>query len=295
MSNEITTQKQSIIPVKERKFSAMLKTDGYQNLIAQTLHEPARRSRFIANISAAVATNPALQTCDAGSILSSALLGESLNLSPSPQLGHFYMVPFNDRKRDRKVATFVLGYKGYVQLALRSGAYHKLNVLEIRDQEFISWNPLTEELAVNMSDNDASRDTMPVHGYYVMFEYVNGFRKAMYWRKSKMIHHADNYSPAFKIVDYEKLQNGEIAPQDMWKFSSFWYKDFDGMALKTMLRQILSKWGIMSTELQTAFEKDEVQEVVSGTDSTNLFDSEQSAESTTPEKAVEPVDPESVF
>lgn len=282
LQNQASTQ--TIIPAKQAKFSAMLKTDGYQSLIAQTLQEPARRSRFIANISAAVATNPALQTCDAGTILSAALLGESLNLSPSPQLGHFYMVPFQDNKRGRTVATFVLGYKGYVQLALRSGVYRRLNVVEIREPEFVSWKPLTEELQANMSEDDAERDSMPVHGYYVMFEYLNGFTKAMYWRKSKMLAHAGRYSKAFKVAEYDRFVNGEVPASEQWKFSSFWYKDFDGMAMKTMLRQIISKWGIMSAELRNAFERDETI-AEPGKEPTGLFEAEDTAEEVSAEKA----------
>ena len=113
------------------KFSVAITTKGYQSLISNTLRDPARARRFTASITSAVAVNPALQECDAGTILAGALLGESLNLSPSPQLGQYYLVPFKQKaKYDRAgnlirpeivTATFVLGYKGYVQLALRSG------------------------------------------------------------------------------------------------------------------------------------------------------------------------------
>lgn len=89
-----------------------------------------------------------------------------------------------------------------------------------------------------------------------MFEYTNGFRKEMYWTKNKMLTHADKYAPAFSKSMYLKLIAGEIPQADMWKYSSFWYKDFDGMAFKTMLRQLISKWGIMSTEMSDAFVKD---------------------------------------
>ena len=90
-----------------------------------------------------------------------------------------------------------------------------------------------------------------------MFEYNNGFRKAMYWSKKKMMLHADKYSPAFSAAAYEKLLAGKIPKDDLWKYSSFWYKSFDDMAMKTMLRQLISRWGIMSIEMQTAYERDE--------------------------------------
>jgi recombination protein RecT len=89
-----------------------------------------------------------------------------------------------------------------------------------------------------------------------MFELVNGFRKTMYWSREKMIAHADRYSMAFSASAYKKILDGKIPQGDMWKYSSFWYKDFDGMAYKTMLRQLISKWGVMSIDLQAALDKD---------------------------------------
>lgn len=236
------------------KFSAMISSENYQKLINNTLGDPKRAQRFVATISSAVAVNPALQDCEAGSILSGALLGETLNLSPSPQLGQFYLVPFNSK--DTKKAQFILGYKGYIQLAIRSGQYQKLNVIEIKEGELNSFDPLTETIDCNLIDDWDKREKTPTIGYYAMFEYTNGFRKAVYWSKEKMLSHADKYSAAFSASAYKKILNNEISDKDMWRYSSFWYKDFDSMAKKTLLRQLISKWGIMSTEMQTAFEHD---------------------------------------
>lgn len=132
------------------KFSVAITTTGYQNLIKNTLNDPKRAARFTAAITSAVAVNPALQDCEAGTILAGGLLGESLNLSPSPQLGQYYLVPFKQKaKYDRSGnllkpactnAQFVLGYKGLVQLAIRSGQYKHLNVLEIKEGELVIWN-----------------------------------------------------------------------------------------------------------------------------------------------------------
>ena len=88
------------------------------------------------------------------------------------------------------------------------------------------------------------------------FEYLNGFRKVLYWSKEKMMNHADRYSAAFSRKAYENLIAGNIPQGKMWKYSSFWYKDFDSMAKKTMLRQLISKWGIMSVDMQVAYESD---------------------------------------
>lgn len=88
------------------------------------------------------------------------------------------------------------------------------------------------------------------------FELLNGFRKTLYISKEEMEQHANTYSKAFNLEDYKKLQAGQIPEKDLWKYSSFWYKNFDTMAFKTVLRQLISKWGIMSIQLQEAFTKD---------------------------------------
>ncbi len=131
--------------------------------------------------------------------------------------------------------------KGYIQLAIRSGQYRKLNVLEIKEGELIRFSPLEEDLEVRLIQDEGEREAAPTVGYYAMFEYINGFRKAIYWSREQMEAHAFRYSKS-----YQK-KNGK----------SFWEKDFDAMGKKTMLRQLISKWGIMSAELQTALEKDE--------------------------------------
>lgn len=223
-------------------------------------------TRFISSIISAVQTTPALQECTNSSILNAALLGEALNLSPSPQLGHFYMVPYTKKAKynrngelispEKTEAQFQLGYKGYIQLAIRSGYYKKLNVLAIKEGELVRYDQLNEEIEVNFIEDDIVREETPTTGYYAMFEYENGFRKAMYWTKRKMLAHADKYSKAFSADALGRLERGEVPEKEMWKYSSFWYKDFDGMALKTMLRQLISKWGIMSIELQKAVDGD---------------------------------------
>lgn len=262
----------SLVQHEEKKvpFTVQIQSKGYQNLINTTLRDKNTANRFIASITSAVSAKPALQECDAGTILSAGLLGEGLKLSPSPQLGQYYLVPFNDNKNKRKVAQFQLGYKGYIQLAIRSGQYKKLNVLPIKQGELIHFNPLEEEIEVQLIDNEIDRENAPTIGYYAMFEYVNGFKKAIYWSKEKMLSHADKYSAAFSVngstfstkngnktkVSFADYEAGNYNEKDSWMYSSFWYKDFDGMACKTMLRQLISKWGIMSIEMERAVTSD---------------------------------------
>lgn len=218
--------------------TAYLTQDAVKNQINQVI-SGKNGTRFISSVVSAVNNNPALQECTNQSILSAALLGESLNLSPSPQLGQYYMVPFNDKNKG-KVAQFQLGYKGYIQLAIRSGQYKKLNVLGIKEGELIRFDPLNEEIVVKLIEDEEAREQAPTIGYYAMFEYTNGFRKAMYWSRRKMEAHALKYSKGYQAK----------------KGYTFWEKDFDGMAYKTMLRQLISKWGVMSIDMVSAMDAD---------------------------------------
>ena len=275
MSNELTTQKQ--------KFSVAITTDTYKTLINNTLGDPERSRRFIAAITSAVAVNPDLQECTPGTILAGALLGESLNLSPSPQLGQYYLVPFKktlkgsdgktlyilnengehvlDEKGKWKAqtvtnATFVMGYKGYIQMAIRTNQYKDLDVLEIRDGEYLGRDPDTGKPRFRFIESDEDRYNKKVVGYLAYFEMLNGFKKTLFWSKSKMLNHADKYSPAFSAQMMLKIEKGEVPQDQLWKYSSYWYTDFDGMAKKTMLRQLLDKWGVMSADMQQAFVND---------------------------------------
>lgn len=253
VNNSLARQDQSM------KLSVYLQNDTVKKQINQVVGGK-NGTRFISSIVSAVQSTPALQECTSPSIVNAALLGEALNLSPSPQLGQFYMVPFDNKKKGCKEAQFQLGYKGYIQLAIRSGYYKKLNVLAIKEGELVRYDPLDEEVEVNLIEDDILREEAPTMGYFAMFEYENGFRKTLYWSKKKMLAHAEKYSFAFYknggARSLELLEQGKIPEKDMWKYSSFWFKDFDGMALKTMLRQLISKWGIMSIDLQNAIDKD---------------------------------------
>lgn len=236
VSNSLTTQKKST-------FSTFMTSDAVKNKINQMI-AGKDGGKFITSLISLVSNNPELAQCEHSTILASALLGESLKLSPSPQLGQFYLVPFKDNKNERIVAQFQLGYKGYIQLAIRSGYYKKLNVLAIKEGELINYNPLDESIEVKLIEDEEKRENANTIGYFAMFEYQNGFTKTLYWSKEKMQAHARKYSQAYR----KDLSKGT-------KYS-FWSKDFDGMGFKTMLRQLISKWGIMSVDFQTALTND---------------------------------------
>jgi recombination protein RecT len=134
----------------------------------------------------------------------------------------------------------VIGYKGVLQLAIRSGYYKKLNVLAIKEGELIRFDPINEEIEVRLIEDDEAREQAETIGYYAMFEYTNGFRKCIYWSKKKMEAHALKYSQGYRAK----------------KGFTFWERDFDAMAYKTMIKQLITKWGIMSIDMQTAMASD---------------------------------------
>ncbi len=234
MANKNSLQKQDINSLKLSTYLSAPAIAGKINSIVGG----ANGQRFITAIISATNTNKALQECTNVSIVNAALLGETLKLSPSPQLGHYYMVPYNNK--GTKEAQFQLGYKGYLQLAIRSGLYKKINVLAIKTGELVNYNPLDEEIEVHLIEDEETRENAGTIGYYAMFEYTNGFKKTLYWSKNKMENHALKYSKGYQAK----------------KGYTFWEKDFDAMAYKTMLRQLISKWGIMSIDMQNAMESD---------------------------------------
>lgn len=207
-------------------------------------------TRFVSSVVSAVQINPTLASCTHGSILNAALQGEALQLAPSPQLGQFYMVPYDKKEKVNgkwqvvgKEAQFQIGWKGYVQLAIRSGQYRKIVVNEIKTGE-CSYNPITEEIELHPIMDAAERENAEVIGYYAMFELVNGFRKELFTSKARMESHAKKYSQAYRTDLSKGYQNSK------------WTTDFDAMAKKTMIRKLIGKWGIMSVEMQQAYEKD---------------------------------------
>lgn len=238
---------------------------GFNNLINSDLmrtkiHQMVGATdsqEFITSITSAVNTNPALAECDPQTIISAALLGQSLHLKPSPQLGYFYMVPFNNRKKGTKEAQFQLGYKGLLQLAIRTSEYIDIDAIEIKEGEYKGRDKFTGRPKFEFVEDDDIRENLPVVGYMAYFEMKNGYIKRLYWSKTKMENHADTYSMAFDLEKYHDLQEGKIPQSEQWKYSSFWYKNFDEMAKKTMLRQLLSKHGLLSTEMQKAVESDQ--------------------------------------
>lgn len=233
------------VSTQQRKtgITTYLNNDAVKNNIISVVGEK-NSTRFISSVVSAVQVNPTLAQCTNGSILSAALLGEALQLTPSPQLGQYYMVPYDNSKTKNKEAQFQLGYKGYIQLAIRSGQYRKIVVSEVKEGEVKYYNPVTEEFSMDPILDTRERNKLQTVGYYAMFELMNGFRKELYWTKDMMQAHAETYSSGYR--------------NDIKKHTAytFWSKNFDAMAKKTLIRQLISKWGIMSIEMTRAYEND---------------------------------------
>lgn len=239
MSNEVQIQ-------QKQGINTYLQSDAVKKNIVSVIGKEESQ-RFISSVVSAVQTNPQLAECTNSSILSAALIGHSLKLPQSPQLQMFYLVPFNNKKKDAKgnettvkEAVFQLSYRGYLQLAMRSGQYKHIHACDIREGELKSYNPISEEYVFEAITDFEKRNAAPVVGYYAYFEMTNGYRKELYWSKEQMEAHAKRYSQSYRKG---------------WS-SSFWVSDFDAMALKTMIRQLVSKWGIMSVDMETAYQND---------------------------------------
>lgn len=223
------------------------KKDG-GNAVTQTvkslLNAPATQARFkeilrdrapqyMSSIINLVNSDPNLKQCEPMSVIAACMVAATLDLPVDRNLGYAWVIPYRDNKTGRMIATFQMGYKGYIQLALRTAKYKAINAIPIHEGELVSWNPLTEELVI---DFDA-RKSDAVIGYAGYFELVNGFKKTVYWTIDQIKAHRDRFS---------KQPNGKV-----------WREDFDAMALKTVIRNMLSKWGILSIEMQKAYTTDE--------------------------------------
>lgn len=269
-----TTPKQEVAPAqnnavaKKMPFSTFMSNVGTR-LISNAITDEKRKSQFIANIVSAVSNNPTLQECDQASVLSAALQADALHFPVNNSLGYCYLVPYGDKNSDIKKAQFQIGYKGYIQLAIRSGQYKNINVTEVKEGELNEYDPL-KGMSFNWINDYAKRKSLKTIGYAGEITLMNGFTKTIYISYEEMLDHANTYSQAFssgattkkyknkeyKLVSYDDYAKGKYDKKDEWLYSSFWYKNFDEMALKTVLRRMLSKWGIMSVEMEKAYDND---------------------------------------
>lgn len=233
MANEVQVQ-------QKQGINTYLQSEAVKKNVVSVVGEKDAQ-RFISSVVSAVQTNPQLAECTNSSILSAALLGQSLNLPQSPQIGMFYFVPYKNKDKGVTEAQFQISYKGLINLAIRSGQYKKINAVEVKEGELVAYNPFEDTYEFKPETDFKKREQLPTIGYYGFFELLNGYRKELYWSKEEMEAHAKRYSASYR--------NG-------WN-SSIWKSDFSKMALKTIIRQLISRFGIMSVEMQTAYTSDQ--------------------------------------
>lgn len=224
MTSEIATTDKS-------KVKNFLKSEVVQEQIKATLG--AKSSNFTASVLALVGQDELLRQAEPATVLSSALTAAALDLPINKNLGFAHIIGYKNNRKNTVEAQFQMGWKGFVQLAQRSGHYKTINTEVIHEGEIKSRNRVSGEIEFDWKDDDIRND-LPVIGYVAYFRLTTGFEKMLYMSKAEIEAHAKRYSQAYK------------AGYGPWK------DDFDAMALKTVVKQLISKWGPMSTELEKA-------------------------------------------
>ena len=239
MANEVTKSKVYSL----KTFNQTITSPATQKYLTDLLHE--RKGQFVSNLTALVANNANLQECEPYTLMFAALKATALSLPIEPSLGMAHVIPYKNKKRGVTEAQFQLGYKGFQQLALRTGQYKRINTTEVRQGELGKRNRLTGEIEWSWIEDEAKRLETPIIGYVNYFLLLNGFESTFYMSKEEMNAHALRYSQTYKsTISYIKEQ-------------SKWTTDFDAMALKTVIKLNLSKNGVLSTELQEAIRADQ--------------------------------------
>lgn len=241
LKNQLAEKSTQVVDPSKLGFKALMNTPAMKKKFTDILHE--KSDSFMGSLMTLVGGDNYLSQAEPMTIIASALKAATMDLPIDKNLGYAYVVPFN---RSEKVgnkwvkhneAQFILGYKGYIQLAQRSGQYKALNALAIYDGQLIDWNPLTEEFTFDYK----AKVSDEVIGYVGFFELLNGFKKTVYWTKQE--------------IESHRIKNAK--GYDKEKLSGAWVDNYDSMAIKTVLRNMLSKWGLLSVEMQSAITSDE--------------------------------------
>ena len=227
MANELTHKHFFNSPAVKQKFSEVLDGNGQQ---------------FVASLLSIVTNNNLLAKATNESIMTAAMKAATLKLPIEPSLGMAYIVPYNRNEKQGNTwvkineAQFQMGYKGFIQLAQRSGQIRNINCDIVYKEEFLRYDKVYGTLHLKEEQVDSGE----VEGYFASLELINGFRKMIFWKKEKVIAHAQKYSKT-----YDK-QIGDFKSGTSWK------TEFDAMAQKTLIKELLSKYAPLSTELQEA-------------------------------------------
>ncbi len=233
---------------KKKSFSAVISSDSAQQLIRASLRDDGAVKRFTGTLISVVKASEQLRNCDPGSIIAAALRGEGAGLIYGQG---YYVVPYKDK------AGYITSYKGWCQLAIATGLYADIDVLDVREGERKGRDPRTGKPIVDMSvyDTDEERELHPIIGVKAYFLLKDGYYREEYWSMGEVLNHANRYSPAFSRDLYEKWQRGEKLTKDETytiENGSPWYTSTMRMAKKTVLKSLLtSGFAPLSNEVKS--------------------------------------------
>jgi len=219
-----------------KQFNSFIANPRTQDYLSTVLED--KKASFVNNITALVTNNASLQVCKPDTLMFACLKATALDLPLDQNLGFAYVLPYRDNKKGETLAQFQMGYKGFVQLALRTGQFKTLNATEVREGELVDEDFVTGELTFKKADN---RESLPVIGYVAYFKLLNGFEKYLYMTAAEMKAHALRFSQTYK------KGYGLWADKQM----------FDSMARKTVLKLLLSKYAPLSVEMRDALKADQ--------------------------------------
>ena len=223
-----------------RSFNKMIVAPNTQAYLAGVLGE--RKGEFINNITALVSSSRQLQECEPTTLMFAALKATSLNLPLDPNLAQAHVIPFRNNKLGKTEAQFQIGWRGFVQLAIRSGQFQTINVTDIRQGEIQGYDLISGEMMVKAMPE---REKLPVEGYMAFFRLTNGFSKSLYMTAGEVEQHAKRYSQTYS------------SKNDYVRNSSKWTTDFDAMAKKTVLKLLLNRFAPLSVEMRDAVQSDQ--------------------------------------
>lgn len=231
MNNSNNNDKPSV------SLQAYIRSGGVQARIQELLQK--RAGEFTVSLMSVVNSNPVLQECPPDTVVKAALTAAGMNLPINPNLGFAYIIPYWNSKAKQYEAQFQMGYKGFIQLAQRSGQFKRINSSDVREGEYLGVDRRSGEVEVEFEKDDAKRAKLKVVGYLGYFRLLNGFEKESYMTVAELQKHGKRYSQSFK------------------KGYGLWVDDFDSMAKKTVLKLLISKYGALNTVMQEAILADQ--------------------------------------
>lgn len=261
---EQNRQVQSLTPAQQAitTFTSKINGNYVQKQLMQVLGQNA--GTFSTSIIEVFTNDKALQACDVNKVVQEAMKAASLKLPINKNLGYAYLLVFKNWDKEARMSVqtpqMVIGYKGYIQLAMRTGQYENINADVVYEGELRGKDKLTGAIDLN-----GEKTSDRVVGYFAHFELINGFKKTLYMTVEQMASYALNYSPSFKVKEKPTVDTlVDIAIKQAKEGPEpgklGWLGDFNSMAQKTVLKNLLSKFGYLSIEMMDAIAKDEQQE-----------------------------------